>query len=216
MNALAPASGRVVLLHGIWMRRGVTSRLAQRLRAAGYDVAAPDYASIRAPFAQHHAVIDAAIAGAAGPVHFVGHSLGGVLALDYLRHRPGCLPDSRVVCLGSPLLGSTLARRLAAARLDRLGMGHAREALLAGQQRWDGPQAVGVIAGELSFGLSLILGRLPKPNDGTVAVAETRLPGISDHVVVRASHTALLFSAAAAELTVRFLREGRFGQASRR
>ncbi len=193
------------------MRRGVTSRLAQRLRAAGYAVLAPDYASIRAPFEQHHAVIDAAIAGADGPLHFVGHSLGGVLALDYLRHRPGRLPDARVVCLGSPLLGSALARRLAAARLDRLGMGHAREILLTGQDRWDGPQAVGVIAGELSFGLSLILGRLPKPNDGTVAVAETRLPGISDHVVVRASHTALLFSAAAAELTVRFLREGRFG-----
>lgn len=211
MSGAAPAACRVVLLHGIWMRKGVTSRLAQRLRGAGYTVIAPDYASIRAPFAQHHALIDGLLGDEDGAVHFVGHSLGGVLALDYLRHRPGRFGQARVVCLGSPLLGSTLARRLAAARLDRLGMGHAREILLRGHARWEGPQAVGVIAGELSFGLSLILGRLPRPNDGTVAVTETRLPGITDHVVVRASHTALLFSTTAAELTLRFLREGRFG-----
>ena len=65
-----------------------------------------------------------------------------------------------------------------------------------------------MVAGEVSFGLSMLLGRLPRPNDGTVAVAETRLPGITDHVSVRASHTGLLFSERAAALTAagRFVR----------
>lgn len=215
MTALAPATGRVVLLHGIWMRKLVMAWLAQRLRSAGYAVIVPSYASIRSPFTQHHALIDELLAGADGTVHFVGHSLGGLLALDYLRHRPGRFRATRVVCLGSPLLGSTLASRLAAMRLDRLGMGQARAILRNGLARWEGPQEVGVIAGEWSFGLSLILGRLPRPNDGTVAVIETRLPGIADHITVRANHTGLLFSKTAAELTLRFLREGRFAQTSR-
>jgi hypothetical protein len=43
-----------------------------------------------------------------------------------------------------------------------------------------------------------------------VAVAETRIPGLGDHVVVRASHSGLLFSDAALRQAAAFLREGRF------
>lgn len=201
----------VILLHGIWMRAGVTARLDARLSAAGFAVTRFDYASLRSPQHEHHRRLDALIASLGGPLHLVGHSLGGVVAVDYLqRGGSQAAQIARVVCLGSPLLGSALARRLQRVRLDALGLGHAREVLIAGLAPWTGPQQIGVIAGELSFGLSLLLGPLPRPNDGTVAVAETRLPGISDHATVRASHTALLFSERAAALTVRFLREGRF------
>lgn len=205
------ARPQIILLHGIWMRSGVTARLDARLSAAGFAVTRFDYSSLRAPQHEHHRRLDEQIAGLDGPVHLVGHSLGGVVAIDYLQ-RPGAhsMRVGRVVCLGSPLLGSTLARRLQRVRLDTLGLGHAREVLVDGLAPWSGPQQVGVIAGEVSFGLSLLLGRLPRPNDGTVAVAETRLPGISDHATVRASHTALLFSERAAALTVRFLRAGSF------
>ncbi|MBK9654779.1 MAG: alpha/beta fold hydrolase [Rhodanobacteraceae bacterium] len=206
-----PTRPSVILLHGIWMRAGVTARLAGRLSAAGFSVSRFDYASLRSPQHEHHQRLDALIASFDGTVHLVGHSLGGVVAVDYLqRGSAHAARVGRVVCLGSPLLGSTLARRLQRVRLDTLGLGHAREVLVDGLAPWSGPQQVGVIAGEVSFGLSLLLGRLPRPNDGTVAVAETRLPGISDHATVRASHTALLFSERAAALTVRFLRNGRF------
>ncbi|HSM10829.1 MAG TPA: alpha/beta hydrolase, partial [Lysobacter sp.] len=47
-------------------------------------------------------------------------------------------------------------------------------------------------------------------SDGTVAVAETRLSGLADHVVVAASHSGLLFSAAASRQAIAFLRTGRF------
>ena len=199
----------VLLLHGIWMRAGVTARLDARLSGAGFAVTRFDYASLRSPQREHHQRLDAIIASLPGPVHLVGHSLGGVVAVDFLQ-RTQSERVERVVCLGSPLLGSALARRLQRVRLDALGLGHAREVLIDGLQPWIGPQAIGVIAGEVSFGLSLLLGRLPRPNDGTVAVAETRLPGIADHTIVRASHTALLFSERAAAQTVHFLREGRF------
>jgi pimeloyl-ACP methyl ester carboxylesterase len=201
----------VILLHGIWMRAGVTGRLAARLRAAGYAVHSFDYASIQSTFAEHHERIDRLVDSVDGALHLVGHSLGGVLALDYLNRSPQrAARVGRVVCLGSPLNGSALAQRLKRVRLDTLGLGFASKVLVDGVPPWAGPQAVGVIAGEISFGLSLLLGPLPRPNDGTVAVAETRLPGIADHVTVRASHTALLFSEHAATLTMNFLREGRF------
>lgn len=201
----------VILLHGIWMRSGVTARLAARLRTAGFDVRCFDYASIQSTFAEHRERLDHLLAQCDGPVHVVGHSLGGVLALDWLRQGGAAgARVERVVCLGSPLNGSALAQRLRRIRLDTLGMGFARQVLLDGLPPWTGAQPVGVIAGEVSFGLSLLLGPLPRPNDGTVAVAETRLAGIADHVSVRASHTALLFSERAAALTVQFLRTGRF------
>lgn len=213
MAELAMARPQVVLLHGIWMRAGITARLAARLGSAGFEVSSFDYPSIRAPFSAHHARLRTLIQALPRPVHLVGHSLGGVLAVDFLQRSPLPLADvARVVCLGSPLNGSALARRLRQVRLDRLGMGHARDALVEGLPPWTGPQALGVVSGEVAFGLSLLLGPLPRPNDGTVAVTETRLPGITDHASVNAAHTALLFSERAAALTVKFLRDGDFGQ----
>ncbi|RBH04597.1 alpha/beta hydrolase, partial [Xanthomonas oryzae pv. oryzae] len=46
--------------------------------------------------------------------------------------------------------------------------------------------------------------------DGTVALAETRLPGLRDHCVMRASHSGLLRSPEAAAQALAFLRCGRF------
>jgi pimeloyl-ACP methyl ester carboxylesterase len=205
------ARPRVLLLHGIWMRSGITARLDARLQKAGFRVQRFDYASIKSPVNEHHARLARAIDADEGPVHLVGHSLGGVIAVDFLRSAHAAARRvQRVVCLGSPLRGSQLARRLSRVKLDKLGLGGARQVLIDGLPEWQGETIIGVIAGELSFGLSLILGPLPRPNDGTVAVAETRLAGISDHCTVAASHTALLFSEHAAALTASFLRHGRF------
>ena len=67
-----------------------------------------------------------------------------------------------------------------------------------------------MVAGNVARGAGRLLARFDGPSDGTVAVAETRLPGLSDHVVVRASHSGLLFSDAAVRQAAVFLREGRF------
>jgi hypothetical protein len=59
-------------------------------------------------------------------------------------------------------------------------------------------------------GLGALFAGFADDHDGTVAVDETRLPGLADHAVIDASHSGLLFSAAAAEQAGAFLREGRF------
>jgi hypothetical protein len=51
---------------------------------------------------------------------------------------------------------------------------------------------------------------MPVPHDGTVAVAETRIEGAADHLVLPVTHLSMLWSAAVADQAVHFLREGRF------
>ena len=71
-------------------------------------------------------------------------------------------------------------------------------------------RAVGVVAGRTPRGIGRLFADLGGEHDGTVAVAETRLPGIAAHCVVDASHTGLVVSAAARRQVLRFLRDGRF------
>ena len=94
-----------------------------------------------------HAERLARLAREAGPAHFVGHSLGGLIALEALRSAPD-LAVPRVVCLGSPLCGSLTARNLAGRAWTRPLLGRSAPLLQAGLQCWDGPAEVGVVAGD--------------------------------------------------------------------
>jgi pimeloyl-ACP methyl ester carboxylesterase len=205
-------SDHVILLHGLWMRGFALSMLHRRLMEAGFRVHRFDYLSVAAT---QQRILDrlhgriAGLASEADAVHLVGHSLGGLLALRACAG--GELPPGRIVCLGSPLKGSAAARGFAAwGRGGEVLLGHNRELLQQGFERWDGPREVGMIAGRMPLGLGAMLGHLAGEHDGTVAVDETRLPGLADHCVVEANHTGLLFSADVAQRVARFLRQGRF------
>ena len=107
---------------------------------------------------------------------------------------------ARVVCLGSPLCGSAAAHGLARPTGARRTLGRSAGLL---QQRLSGRGAgrrqVGMVAGQHAARAGRAISRrFEDENDGTVAVAETRLPGLADHVVIPASHSGLLFSAEAA------------------
>jgi hypothetical protein len=89
-------------------------------------------------------------------------------------------------------------------------MGRSARVLLKGLEHAPQHREVGAIAGTLEAGLGRVFGTFDGPHDGTVAVDETRLPGLVDHFEVRASHMGLLVSRAAAEAVANFLRTGRF------
>ena len=203
-------SDHVILLHGLWMRAFTLVALRHRLEQAGYSVEPFDYASVfRSPEASIELLLRRAQSVRASQLHFVGHSLGGLVAMQALQREPG-LTSGRVVCLGSPLRGSAVARGIASLPGGALIVGKHLEILRNGLERWEGRQEVGAIAGRLPIGLGFAVGALTAPHDGTVSVAETELPGLTDHCVIPATHTGLLFSAEAAQQTIAFLRHARF------
>jgi hypothetical protein len=200
------AAKRVLLLHGLWMPGASMARLAARLRLAGFAPCIHPYPGALGGPAQ---VLPALCERLSGFDAVVAHSLGGLMTLSALRSRAD-LPVRRVVCLGTPLAGSAAAAGIARHRFTAWSLGGAAELLQRGLGEWQGAAEVGVIAGRHRLGLGQFFGRLRDENDGTVAVAETRVPGLADHVVIGASHTGLVYSAEAAALAVRFLQQGRF------
>jgi pimeloyl-ACP methyl ester carboxylesterase len=147
-------------------------------------------------------------------LHLVGHSLGGILALYAEQQRAVTLPG-RIVCLGSPLRGSRSAHALLKWPGGHRWVGKTiREAVIdSGLSDYEGEREIGVIAGTVSLGVGRLLTDLEEPNDGTVEVRETRLPGITKHLALPVSHTGLLLSESVATQTAFFLRHGRFDSA---
>ena len=201
----------VVLVHGLWMNGLEMSLLRWRINKAGFATQRFSYPTVGSDIATNAARLQQFLGSLdADTVHFVGHSLGGLLILrlfeDFPAQRPG-----RIVLLGTPYAGSATARNLARRAWGRRLLGRSLEqALLGDGPRWQGGRDLGVIAGTTPMGLGLLVGELSRPNDGTVILAETQgIPGAVS-CTLPSSHSSLLFSAEVAQRVCRFLRSGRF------
>ena len=147
-----------------------------------------------------------------GPVHFVGHSLGGLLILDLFERQGASLPPGRVVLLGSPVNGAQAARRLAGWPGMRALLGEMphRQLVDAPPRVWRQSRELGVIAGTTALGLGLVTGALDGPSDGTVLVEEARLEGCTAMLTLPVAHVAMGISTAVAQQTGTFLTTGQF------
>lgn len=204
---------RVIVIHGLWMRAFAMRPLCGRLGEAGFRSERLDYASVwHGPEHCIEAVAERLSRAAPASLHLVGHSLGGLIALHACARATS--RGVRVVCLGTPLSGSDVARALGRQTLTRWALGHSRELLCTGAQALEVGAEVGMIAGTRRQGLGHLVAALEAPHDGTVSLRETRSPALADHVCVHASHSGLLFSRAAAAHAVQFLRHGRFARDS--
>jgi pimeloyl-ACP methyl ester carboxylesterase len=203
----------VVLVHGLWMTGLSMYPLARHLGRAGYACSRPSYHSVARglrenaeALARHCARVDA------GTVHFVGHSLGGLVILALFHFFPDQRPG-RIVTMGAPHDGSEAARRLTVHRWLRPLLGRGVAELVAGRHlEWRAPSRdIGVIAGDHALGVGRVLvPGLARPSDGTVSVAETRLAGAGDHRILPVSHTGMLLSSRVAAAAAGFLRNGAF------
>jgi len=203
----------VVLVHGLLMSGLDLTLLARRLRRCGFATRIFSYASVRGDIDDSVERLYRFItAQRPRTLHLVGHSLGGLLIRLLLERHPE-LPPGRVVTLGTPHNGSVVARRLWRRRWGRRLIGGSAATLAGAVPPWRGARPLGSIAGRLPLGVGVFMHGLPRPNDGTVAVAETQLDGMDDHMVLPLSHMALVVSAASARQTCRFLRTGRFEHA---
>jgi pimeloyl-ACP methyl ester carboxylesterase len=213
--------GGVVLLHGLGRSGGSMLWLARTLSKLGYKTLAPSYSgrrrSLDGIIADLNPKIGAFATAVDGPVHFVTHSLGGLVIRAYLaRHRPDNL--GKVVMLAPPNGGSEWADLLVKSRIDRAILGQMGEYLVTNRTAraeamlGKADYAVGVIAGNRSIDPLFPRFLMPKPNDGKVTVAATRLPGLTDHLVLPVTHTFMVLNRAVHAQVNAFFENGQFKQ----
>lgn len=196
--------------------------LGRRLDGAGYQTWAPSYRSLRSALPdiveqlQHDLPVFQA--ECQGPLHIVSHSLGGLVARALIgAGRPRSL--GRVVMLGPPNAGSEWADLLFRMRLNRIVLGPVADYLRT--RRGLGDEAV---LGTIDFDLGIIAGDraldplfprlvLPRPNDGKVSVAATKVAGMKDHITLPVSHTLMVNDRRVADQVLAFVATGRFMKA---
>lgn len=229
----AAARDTVVLLHGLGRTSFSMSHLAAELGREGYRVVNLSYPSRTKSLEQlatqwlpeQLAALGASTAAGSGlasaRVHFVTHSMGGIVVRLWLRECGAPANLGRVVMLAPPNSGSEISDRLERFPPFRwfTGANGRRlttepDALPRSLGAWPEERvALGVIAGDRALN-PLMAAWLPAPNDGKVTVASTHLAGERDHVVVPYSHTWLAWRRGAIAQVKAFLRDGKFAPAS--
>lgn len=205
----------VVLLHGLARGQGSMTKLGGYLRRHGFETWSHTYPSRQHSIAYLASALTEQLVEIASerPLHAVTHSMGGIIVRHLTDPR---LHWSRIVMLAPPNQGSRLASGLVRNPLFKWFYGPAALEL-ADASSWPPPPApFAVIAGTRSLALSnptswTIGRRFPAGvrNDGTVAVDETKLPGMDAFAEVDATHTWIMNSPRAQGLIVRYLCDGR-------
>lgn len=204
-----------VLVHGLWVH-GVLMALQRRyLVRMGFDAVCYSYPSVRLTLTENaDRLANFARTLTASTVHWVGHSLGGLVILRLLERVP-TLPPGRVVLLGTPYGDTQAGRALAGSALGARMLGKSMGEWRGANRPVCFPgREIGVIAGTRSLGLGRVFSPdLPRPNDGAVTVAETRLAAACDSIELPVTHTGMLLSRRVARATGEFLHAGRFDRA---
>jgi triacylglycerol lipase len=218
----SPAFGsqeEVILLHGLCRTSRSMAKMERALTGAGYKVQNADFPSRSAPIEK---LADDAIGKAVADcendgttkINFVTHSLGGILVRSYLaRHT---IPNlGRVVMLAPPNRGSEVVDKLGWLFLFKWLNGPAGNEL--GTDKNSMPNklgaanfSVGVIAGDRSINWINSLFLIPGRDDGKVSIERTKLAGMSDHIVIHATHPFIMRNREAIRRTIQFLRNGKF------
>lgn len=208
-----------VFVHGLFLNGAEFTLLRRRLAAAhGIATHRFSYSTVFGSLEPTLAALERFVARIdADRIHFIAHSLGGIVLHRYFEREAQPDPRAgRVIMLGSPVGGSRSARAVLGNALLRRVVGRivAQELLdSAAERRWTNTRELGLIAGTRPMGLGRFFARFDEQCDGTVAVSETKLPGHKDHVTLPVSHMGMLMSPVVARHVGEFLERGIFTRA---
>ena len=205
----------VICLHGVWSHGAGMFLIKRRLeKEYGLRVMLFSYPSVRGTLDENAAALARFIQEEGlTRTHFVGHSLGGVVALRMFANDADA-PPGRLVCLGSPLAGSRAADYLSKQDWAEPILGHSLASGVIDKPASDwaihvcAQREVGIIAGNVPLGLGQFVAEFDEDNDGTIAVSETRLDGARDHLIMPVSHKGMLVSPDVVDQAVAFLKRG--------
>jgi pimeloyl-ACP methyl ester carboxylesterase len=200
----------LISVHGLWYGSWSMRVLSRRLRREGFDIRHFNYPATSASLGVHAVSLhEFARTTKADRLHFLGHSLGGLVILRMMSEATD-LPPGRIVLLGSPLEGSIIARRMRNLPGSGKFLGEVSTSLETGYTRLPDKRETGMIAGSMGVGVGLFMGGTSGPGDGTISLDETSTPGLQNRLVLPVSHTGLIYSAKVARHAANFLETGCF------
>jgi hypothetical protein len=217
-----PKNETVVLLHGLARSDKAMNKMARELRAEGYNVINHDYpsksATIEKLTTQIFKILEPQIKDIE-TVHFVTHSMGGIILRQHLEDHE--LPNlGRTVMLAPPSRGSEVTDKLGSIFLYQWINGPAGNQLGTGTNshplRLKAPEfELGIIAGDRSINpiLSMLI---PGPDDGKVALARVKPAAYTDYVQLHVTHPCMVWNPKVIAQTKHFLEHGKFNAKTQR
>lgn len=211
----------VFVLHGLFMHRAVMKKVCLALQGAGFIVENIDYKTTNINLDNLFDLINSKIKEhKAKYVHFVGHSLGGLMIRHFLLNNQ-IKNQGKVVTLGTPHKTAAIAKRVHELNLG-IFIGNSGSHGLVDEtlpETWKHHQKLGTISGTQSVGLLRILdseNAKKYPNDGTVYLEESKLEGQTDTIDIHVAHSVMITSDEVIRQTINFLKFGRFTKKTKR
>ncbi len=208
----------VVLLHGLGRGAGAMSEIEDKLQQQGYGVWNDGYPSMQedvATLAETYVsrALDYCQDSGAEQIHFVTHSLGGILVRQYLQTHE-VVGLGKIVMLAPPNHGSEVSDYLKQYAWFEAVIGPVGPVLSTAPDSVPNtlqpiPGVIGIIAGTASLD-PWFAWMFDGPNDGKVSVASARLDEMADFLVVDHSHTFIMGADDVIEQIEYFLLHGRF------
>ncbi|MGH1455581.1 MAG: alpha/beta fold hydrolase [Alphaproteobacteria bacterium] len=215
-----PKNELVILLHGILRSKMDMHFLNKNFEENGYDTLNILYPSREkslediAEFVQEKLDNCPQYHGEDTMIHFVTHSMGGLIARYYIAtYKPKNL--GKVVMLGPPNTGSEFADWLSEteilAPIFKTIFGPAGQQLGTKYKHIDGDitYPLGIIAGTMSIN-PLAPWILNGEHDGIVPVERTKIDGMTDHITIPATHSFMMFNGDVIEQALYFLKNSKF------